>query len=174
MNAPFGRGTGGDATGGGFAESQAPAPGEARATYTGDLHAWAREQAALLRAGRVAEADALNIAEELNDVAGAQYDKLESALRVLLTHMLKWDHQPERRGRSWANSIATQRRHVARVLRKNPSLKASLEEAIAEAWEDARREASSETDLPLSRFPKVNPYNWTFIMELPFNYDPPR
>ena len=143
------------------------------ATYRGDLHAWAREQAALLRAGRLSEVDAANIAEELDDVGNEQYDKLESALRVLLTHMLKWDHQPERRGRSWANTIATQRHAVAKVLRKNPSLKSSLDEATAEAWEDARREASSETDLPLDRFPEALPYDWSAITERPFDFDPP-
>ena len=76
-------------------ETEAPA----RTGYKEDLHAWAREQAALLRAGRLGEVDAANIAEELDDVGNEQYDKLESALRVLLAHMLKWDHQPERRGR---------------------------------------------------------------------------
>jgi hypothetical protein len=159
-------------TAGGFAEMQAPAPAEARAGYRGDLHAWAREQAALLRAGRIAEADALNIAEELDDVGNAQYDKLESALRVLLMHMLKWDHQPERRGRSWEATIRTQRKAVQRVLRKNPSLKASLAEALLEAWEDARSDASGETNLPLSRFPDACPYDWAAIMERPFALDP--
>ena len=37
-----------------------------------------------------------------------QYDKLESALEVLLMHMLKWDHQPERRSRSWSLTIQEQ------------------------------------------------------------------
>lgn len=166
MNAPITRDTAG------FAEAQAPAPLEARASYRGDLHAWAMEQAALLRAGRIAEADLLNIAEELDDIVVQQYDKLESALRVLLMPMLKWDHQPERRGRSWEATIAVQRRHVAKVLRKNPSLKASLAEAIGEAFEDARREASGETDLPLSRFPEACPYDWAAITERPFDYDP--
>ncbi|MBX9699597.1 MAG: DUF29 domain-containing protein [Acetobacteraceae bacterium] len=168
MSAPLGRGTDG-----GFAERQAPAPVETRATYRGDLHAWAREQAALLRAGRLTEADALNIAEELDDVGNEQYDKLESALRVLLTHMLKWDHQPERRGRSWEATIRTQRKVVAKVLRKNPSLKSSRDEAVAEAWDEARSEAAGETDLPLAAFPEANPYDWAAITERPFDYDPP-
>lgn len=142
-----------------------------RAGYRQDLHAWAREQAALLRAGRLSEVDAANIAEELDDVGNEQYDKLESALRVLLTHMLKWDHQPERQGRSWANTIATQRKHVARVLRKNPSLRTSLGEALAEAWDDARRDASTGTDLPLTAFPEAIPYDWAAIMERPFLFD---
>ncbi|MDO9707085.1 DUF29 domain-containing protein [Paracraurococcus lichenis] len=149
-------------------EPEAPA----RAGYKQDLHAWAREQAALLRAGRLSEVDAANIAEELDDVGNEQYDKLESALRVLLTHMLKWDHQPERRGRSWANTIDTQRDHIRKVLRKNPSLKSSLEEAIFEAWKDARRDASSEANLPRRTFPEVIPYDWAAILERPFAFDP--
>ena len=67
------------------------------ARYDRDLYSWAIEQAALLRAGRIAEADALNIAEELDDVGNEQYDRLESALRIILLHLLKWGHQPERR-----------------------------------------------------------------------------
>jgi hypothetical protein len=38
------------------------------ARYEEDLYSWAVEQAALLRAGKVTEADALNLAEELDDV----------------------------------------------------------------------------------------------------------
>ena len=38
-----------------------------------------------------------------------QYDKLESALRVLMLHLLKWDHQPSMRSRSWTLTIREQR-----------------------------------------------------------------
>ena len=62
--------------------------GGARARYASDLYGWATEQAALLRAGRIAEADAKNIAEELDDVGSEQCDKLESALRLILLHLL--------------------------------------------------------------------------------------
>jgi hypothetical protein len=56
--------------------------------YERDLHAWSREQARLLREGRLKEVDAENVAEEILDVGSNEYDKLESALRVLLLHML--------------------------------------------------------------------------------------
>ena len=49
-----------------------------------------------------------------------QYDKLESALRVLMLHLLKWDHQPSMRSRSWTLTIREQRRRAERQLRKNP------------------------------------------------------
>ena len=128
-------------------ETKRPAAKEA------DLYSWARRQAELLRAGRLSEIDAAAIAEEIDDVGEEQYDKLESALRVLMLHLLKWDHQPAMRSRSWALTIREHRRRVQRQLRKNPGLKSQVDEALEAAYEDARLEASSETGLPLKIFP---------------------
>jgi hypothetical protein len=139
--------------------------GRQAARYDRDLYSWAVEQAALLRAGRIADADARNIAEELDDVGNAQYEKLESALRIILLHLLKWEHQPKRRSRSWWLSISVQRRHVLRVLRKNPGLKPVLDEAITEAYEIARIEAAAQTLLEEDVFPLECPYSWNDIME---------
>jgi hypothetical protein len=142
------------------------------ARYDEDLYGWAVEQAALLRAGRIAEADALNIAEELDDVGNEQYDKLESALRVILLHLLKWNHQPERRSRSWRNSVMVHRNHVSKVLRKNPGLKPHVADAIAEAYEDARLDAATETDRDEDSFPKSCPYEWDAIMNRAIDWPP--
>src|SRR5215207_10115079 len=133
---------------------------EPRARYDRDLYTWAVEQAALLRSGRVEEVDALNIAEEIDDVGNEQYDKLESALRLILLHLLKWDHQPERRWRSWRASILVQRRHVEKVLRKNPGLKPHIEEAMADGYRIARIEASAQTLLDEDLFPVDCPYSF--------------
>jgi hypothetical protein len=135
------------------------------ARHDRDLYSWAIEQATLLRAGRLAEVDALNIAEEIDDVGNEQYDKLASALRLILLHLLKWDHQPERRSRSWKLSIAVQRRHVLRVLRKNPGLKAVVDEAVTEAYETVRLEAAAQTLLEEEAFPLECPYTWDEIMD---------
>jgi hypothetical protein len=59
------------------------------------------------------------------------------------------------------------RRRVLRQLRKNPGLKSRLDEALAEAYEDARDEASSETGLALNAFPAAIPYEYAEIMERP-------
>jgi len=132
--------------------------------YSDDLHGWVEQQVELLRQGRLTEIDASNIAEELSDVAHNQYDKLESSLRVALLHLLKWDHQPERRTRSWVLSIAEHRRRTLRILKKNPSLKASLDEAVDDAYEDAVGDAWRETGLPGETFPRVCPYVWDEII----------
>jgi hypothetical protein len=100
------------------------------ATKEADLYSWARHQAELLRAGRLSEIDAAAIAEEIDDVGEEQYDKLESAFRALMLHLLKRDHQPSMRSRSWTLTIREQRRRVERRLRKNPGLKSQVDEAL--------------------------------------------
>lgn len=139
--------------------------------YDEDLYGWATRQAALLRAGRLAEIDAVRIAEELDDVGSAQYDKLQSALTVLFLHLLKWDHQSQRRSRSWEATIREQRRRVERVLRKNPGLKSRLAEAMTEGYEDGRDRASAETGLPLHAFPEACPYDRAALMERELSLD---
>jgi hypothetical protein len=136
--------------------------------YEEDVYAWAQEQARLLRAGEFAEVDADNVAEEILDVGRNEYDKLVSALRVLLTHMLKWDHQPGKRSRSWANTIAEQRDRAELQLDENPSLKSRLDEAVRRGYRTARRSASTETDLPLEAFPDTCPYDWETILNRRF------
>ena len=132
-----------------------------------DLYSWAARQAALLREGRVAEIDAAAIAEEIDDVGEEQYHRLESALRVLMHHLLKWDHQPAARSRSWSITIREQRRRGDRQLRKNPGLRARLNEALADAYEDARDEAARETGLPTRTFPVEIPFTFSEVMERP-------
>ena len=132
-----------------------------------DLYSWALRQAELLRAGRLSEIDHAAIAEEIDDVGEEQYHRLESALRVLMLYLLKWDHQAERRSRSWTLTIREQRRRVARQLRRRPGLKALLDEALLEAYQDARDEAASETGLPLTSFPATPPFDYAEIMERP-------
>lgn len=129
-----------------------------------DLAGWAFHQAMLLRSGQLHLADAVLIAEELEDVGHEQYDKFESALRLLMSHMLKWDHQPQRRTRSWQLTIINNRRRVERLLTKNPSLKSRRDEAVRDAYQDGRGEAYAQTKLPLATFPEECPYSWADLM----------
>jgi hypothetical protein len=142
----------------------APAPKER------DVYSWAVRQARLLRAGRLSEIDPVAIAEEIDDVSEEQYSRLESALRVLMHHFLKWDFQPAARSRSWAITIREQRRRVARQLRKNPGLKSRLEEALLDAHEDARDDAARDTGLPTKTFPTLSPFAFAELMERPASW----
>ncbi len=128
--------------------------------YDRDFYAWSKEQAALLRSGKLSEADLEHIAEEIESMGKTEKRELISRLAVLLAHMLKWRFQPERRTKSWRLTIEEQRRQVIRHMRDNPSLKSSLSEAIEEAYGDAVISAERETDLDRAAFPKACP--WSF------------
>jgi hypothetical protein len=128
--------------------------------YARDFYAWANQQAALLRAGKFAAADMENIAEEIESMGRAERNELTNRLAVLLAHLLKWELQPERRGRGWLLSIREQRRQVARNIRQNPSLRLQLGEIMADAYGDAVLAAQRETDLPVDRFSANSP--WTY------------
>lgn len=146
-------------------QSTKRSPDEAPLTrYEDDLYTWVQEQLELLRAGRLTEIDALNVAQELSDVGNVQLDKLESAIAVLTLHLLKWDHQPERRSRSWEATVREQRRRIQRVLKKNPGLKSQIPEAVVDGYADGRDRAVAETDLEYGNFPESCPYTFVQMM----------
>lgn len=137
--------------------------------YDTDFHAWAMEQAKRIREGAFEALDRENVAEEIESLGREQFSKLRSAYSVLLMHMLKWDHQPEKRTRSWSTTIVSQRLDVIDILADSPSLKSRMGEAVAKAYRRARIEAAQETELPLSTFPETNPYPLDEIMERAFD-----
>ena len=69
-----------------------PAEEPAGASYERDFYTWSLEQARLVCEGRWNAVDRDNVAEEIESLGREQFNKLASALRVLMLHMLKWDH----------------------------------------------------------------------------------
>ena len=126
--------------------------------YEEDFHAWTMQQATLLREGRLSQADIENIAEEIESMGRSERRELVNRLAVLLTHLLKWRQQPSFRGNSWRLTIKEQRRATRRHLRDNPSLKSWLDEAMADAYEDASIRAERETGLEV--FPAACPFTF--------------
>jgi hypothetical protein len=136
----------------------------AAAVYWDDFYSWLMEQAAHLRAGRWEALDRENLAEEIESLGREQFNKLESTLRLLLIHMLEWDHQPDLRSPSRVLSIEAQRLELGGVLCDNPGLKPRMAEATARAYRRARIEAANETRLEESEFPEECPYSWDDIV----------
>jgi hypothetical protein len=77
--------------------------------YEKDFYAWANEQAALLRSGKLAEADIEHIAEEIESMGRTEKRELVARLTVLLLHLLKWRYQPNLQGAFWRATIAAPR-----------------------------------------------------------------
>ena len=139
--------------------------------YDRDFYAWANQQATLLKrraAGELTDdttPDWLNLATEIESMGRSEKRELVSRLAVLLLHLLKWQYQPTRRGKTSRVSIENTRDDLQRHLADNPSLKAKLPEAIADAYRRSRRDAYAETDLPEQIFPPECPWSYDQIID---------
>ena len=151
-----------------FQADLAPGDEPPGAEYERDFYSWSLEQARLLREGRTDALDRDNLAEEIESLGREQFNKLVGALRVAMLHMLKWDHQPAKRSRSWALSIKQQRFEIDNVLADNPGVKPRVAAAMVRAYRSARVDAAKETGLDEARFPETCPYSFDDITKRVF------
>jgi hypothetical protein len=132
--------------------------------YEADYAAWFDHQVGLLKADRWSEVDKANLIDEVESLGRSAFRGFVSAIEIVVAHMLKWDHQAERRSRSWLASIVEHRRRIEDELEDSPSYAARIEEAVARAYRTAVPRASREADLPLETVPERCPYSWDDIM----------
>ena len=136
------------------------------AIYETDFHAWALQNARLLRDGRLTELDAEHIAEELEGMSASERRELLNRLQVLLLHLLKYQYQPERRGKSWLLTISHQRTAIERLLDESPSLARLLDAGtVMKVYGKAVRDAVIETDLERHIFPVACPYGLEQVLD---------
>ncbi|BCG04091.1 hypothetical protein PPGU19_086590 (plasmid) [Paraburkholderia sp. PGU19] len=128
-------------------------------SYDQDIIAWAREQAALLRAGRFEEIDVKHIADEIEDVARDEVRDMTHRIASLTVWLLRWKYQ-ELRSPSLHSMIRVQRERLKAQLRGTPSPKLSLadDEWIKDVWADARQQASRETSIGFAFLPERCPW----------------
>jgi hypothetical protein len=132
--------------------------------YEQDFYQWIEEQAALLKAGALSQLDVENLIEEVESMGKSQKKELYSRLIILISHLLKWDYQPDQRSKSWKSTILTQRKELKLLLMDNPSLRRLIPEAVNQIFEDSVDFAVDETGLPESAFPETCPYSIENIM----------
>lgn len=136
-----------------------------RVLYEEDLVAWATDTAKLLRERRFDEIDIENLAEEVDAMAGRDRREVVNRLVTLLMHLLKWQHQPARRSRSWQFTIATQRGKLDLLFEDSPSLKRGLAAAVSRSYPRAVDGAAIQTKLPADTFPPRCPFNVDQILD---------
>jgi len=146
-----------------------PTAEPAGAAYDHDFYSWSLEQARLLRQGRWDAVDREHVAEAIESLGREQFNKLESAFRVLLLHFFKWDHQPGARSRSWIFSIEAQRLEIEDVLTDDPGLEPGIADTIACAYRKARIEAAKKTGFDKTAFPETYAYSFAEIANRPFS-----
>ena len=109
--------------------------------YEADFYVWAREQAALLRAGRYDELDLQNLIEEVDDLGLSLYRSVRSRVRTIMEHLLKLEYSPARGPRDlWRDTIAVQRADLEDDL--TASLRARVKAELPKQYERARAAAA--------------------------------
>jgi hypothetical protein len=129
------------------------------ALYERDYALWVEEQVRLLQAGRFDQLDLPNLIDEVEDLSRSERRAIGSDLVVVLVHLLKHEHQPEMRSRSWLSSIIEHRRRLRKSLQQSPSLRRHAEAEFDECYRDAKAQAAIETGLPLRAFPESPPFS---------------
>jgi Domain of unknown function DUF29 len=124
--------------------------------YDQDYYLWIRTTINQLRTGQFSAVDLENLLEELETMGRSEKRAIESLLTKLLVHLLKlkcWDSERERNQGHWQGEIRTFRRQIKKSLKDSPSLKPYILEIFDECYQDARKEASDRSELPLDIFP---------------------
>src|SRR5436309_481294 len=80
--------------------------------YDSDETAWLETMAELVAQHRFSDLDHIHLAEYLSDMAKRDRREVFSRLVILLTHLLKWEHQAQMRTGSWKGTIRAQRREL--------------------------------------------------------------
>ncbi len=136
-----------------------------------DFYGWTQETIEKLRQRRWEEVNIDDLIEELEDMGRSALRELDSRLGKLLAHLLKWQYQPDRRGKSWLFTITDQRARIKKLMRKNPGLQPKLVETLADAYPDAVRLAAFETNFKQSDFPADCPWSWEQVLDSEFYPD---
>jgi hypothetical protein len=122
------------------------------ALYERDETAWLETMSALAAEGRYTDMDFPNLSEYLADMAKRDRREVFSRLVTLISHLLKWDYQADRRSRSWLGTILEQQRELRQLL-ESGTLHNHAVAVLAKAYAEGCKQALAETGLARETFP---------------------
>jgi hypothetical protein len=140
--------------------------------YDKDFFEWTQRTASLIEHGRSHEVDLEHVAEELRDMGKRDRREVRSRLVILLTHLIKWEVQPDKRSGSWAATIREQRRQLAFLFEDSPSLRVLAENEFNLSVHEAAKQAAEETGVDLEFF--SSGYQLDEAIDESFLPEPPR
>ena len=138
--------------------------------YEADETAWLEAMADLIQRGQWSDLDYEHLAEYLSDMAIRDRREVKSRLTTLLTHILKWVHQPEHRSRSWRGTIIEQRHELAGHVERGV-LRNHAEAVLRDCYALAVERAAAETGLAAESFPSACPYTVDQLLTVDFTAD---
>ncbi len=133
--------------------------------YEQDFCLWVERALLLLCEGNLRDLDLENLLEEIADMSNSQKQALESNLKIILMHLLKYKYQPHKRTNSWRYTIVEHRQRIHKAFKNSPSLKRHFLEEFADVYLDARQLAAIETDLDIKLFPLESPFTSDQVLD---------
>ena len=113
--------------------------------------------------------DALEGLDELIDsMSKIAIREMRSHLLIIMIHILKWKHKPQKRSRSWIKSIRNARREIGEVQEETPSVtKQKIESEWEKTFQNAVLDATDEMNLDKQEKRKYNPemLTWEEVFE---------
>ncbi len=131
---------------------------DAKQLYQADYNAWCILHIQLMQNKDYKNMDWDHLTEEMINMVGNNEGELISRMMQLYIHILKWIYQPEKRTRSWKNSIQNQRIDIDEVIERNPSLQSCMFMCSVKAYKHARKKAAIETGIDKKGFPEQMPF----------------
>ncbi len=105
-----------------------------------DVIAWSQQQAELIRSGCLDTLDTEHLLEELDNIGNSEKQALQSLLRHIISHLLKFEFssalQPRR---GWVEEISELRAQAETKLQDTPSLRHYMNDLYMKAWPQARK-----------------------------------
>ena len=89
--------------------------------YERDFCLWVERALVLMREGNFKDLDLENLLEEIADMSNSQKQALESNLKIILMHLLKYKYQANKRTNSWRYTIVEHRQRIRRAFKNSPS-----------------------------------------------------
>jgi hypothetical protein len=136
--------------------------------YEQDYCLWLEQTIQQLQTGELNQLDIIALIEELQGMSNSEKNALESNLRILLMHLLKYRYQPHKRSNSWLFTIREHRKRLLKAFKKSPSLKPYYETVFAECYQDGKELASDETGLSLQVFPDDSPFTLEDVLNVDY------
>ncbi len=92
----------------------------------------------------------------------AEKKKIESFLRLLMMHIIKWLSQIEKRSRSWEITISNARNEIVRLQSRKPSLTKYF---ILKIWNRIFAKSKKEAEQEMKAETKVDKLTWKQVFE---------
>jgi hypothetical protein len=107
--------------------------------------------------------DLATLAEYLTDMGKRDRHEVFNRLAAFLSHLLKWEYQPEHRSGSWQGTILEQQRELQQLL-ESGALRNHAAAIFADTYADARKQAAAETGISRGTFPKECPWDLAGVL----------